>query len=86
MPIYMIEREFAERLDITREDVEGVSAINSEVGVEWLYSFLSADRMKTYCLYQAKCPEDILRAAEKAGIPADKIIEVDRFDPQEAFA
>ena len=86
MPIYMIEREFAERLDITREDVEGVSEVNNEEGVEWLYSFLTADKLKSYCLYKASSPDAIRRAAEKAGIPADKIVEVSKFDPNEAFA
>ena len=86
MPIYMIERKFAERLDLSPEDIESVKAINDEVGVEWLYSFLSADRMRTYCLYQANSAEDILRAAERAGIPANEIVEVDRYDPRVASA
>ena len=83
MPIYMIERQFAELVEFTPEAVEGVNQINSEFDVDWLFSFLSADKLKTYCLYQAKNPEDLLRAAEKAGVPADKIVEVSKFDPRE---
>ncbi len=86
MPLYLIERQFAERLEITPQSVEEVGEINRESGVEWLYSFLSADKMKTYCLYQANCPEDIRLAAAKAGIPADRIIEVDKVDPVEIQA
>ena len=41
-----------------------------------LYSFLSVDRRKTYCLYEAPSVEAIRRAATRAGIPADVVIEV----------
>ncbi len=81
MPLYLIERQFAEKLEITPDGLKAIEGINADSGVEWLYSFLSADQMKTYCLYQANDPADIRRAAEMAGIPADKIIEVSRFDP-----
>jgi hypothetical protein len=39
-------------------------------------SFLSADKRKTYCLYEAESAEAILRAAARAGLPADVITEV----------
>lgn len=81
MPLYLIERRFAERLEISPEGLDAIEAINRDVGVDWLFSFLSADKLKTYCLYQASDPEDIRRAAEKAGIPADEIVEVTRFEP-----
>ena len=84
MPLYLIERQFAEKLQMSAEGVEAIGGINQQAGVEWLYSFLSADQMKTYCLYQASDPADLRRAAEMAGIPADKIVEVSKFDPSEA--
>jgi hypothetical protein len=84
MPLYMIERNFAERLELTKEATDSVRAINDEEGVRWLYSFLSADKKKTYCLYEAPGPEAILVAARRAGIPADVIIPVDEIRP-EAF-
>jgi hypothetical protein len=76
MPVYLIERTFAEKLEEDREAVAGINQINAEVGVEWLISFLSADKKKTYCLYVASDPESIQEAARRAGIPADKIIAV----------
>ncbi|MEW6473227.1 MAG: DUF4242 domain-containing protein [Actinomycetota bacterium] len=79
MPLYMIERTFAERLEITREDQDRVKAINAEEGVEWLYSFLSLDRKRTYCLYEAPNPEAIMAAARRAGVPVDAIVEVDEL-------
>jgi hypothetical protein len=52
-----------------------------------LYSFLSADKRKTYCLYEAPSPEAIRRAAARAGLPADVVVEVtDRVLPDASFA
>jgi hypothetical protein len=76
MPIFIIERRFGEQLDPTIEDVEAINAINDQEEVRWLLSFLSADKRKTYCLYEAESPEAIRRAAERAGIPADVITEL----------
>lgn len=84
MPLYMIERNFAEQLEITKESADNVNAINDEEGVRWLYSFISADKKKTYCLYEAPNPEAILAAARRVGVPADVIVPVDEVRP-EAF-
>ena len=76
MPIFMVERRFADELDAGAEEIDGINRINDEEGVRWLYSFLSADKRKTYCLYEAPSPDAIRRAAERAGLPADVIVEV----------
>jgi hypothetical protein len=76
MPLFVIERNFAEELDVEHLDKEGIRLVNEDVGVRWLYSFLSADQKKTYCLYEAPSPEAIREAAARLGIPADVIIEV----------
>jgi hypothetical protein len=41
-----------------------------------LQSFLSADKRKTYCLYEAESGDAIREAARRAGLPADIIIEL----------
>jgi hypothetical protein len=47
----MIERNFAEALEeVTKEGADHVRQINDEEGVKWLFSFLSPDKRKTYCL------------------------------------
>ncbi len=79
MPTYVIERSFAEQLDLTHGDVELIEAANAEEGVRWLFSFLSADRRRSYCLYEAPSAEAILAAARRAGVPADKVIEVSQI-------
>jgi hypothetical protein len=76
MPVFLIERNFADQLSVSPEDAKNINRINGEVGVQWLISFLSADKKKTYCLYEASDPEAIREAAAKVGVPADVIIEV----------
>jgi Protein of unknown function (DUF4242) len=78
LPRFLIERNFAEELEITKDDVDRVNRINDETGVKWLISFLSADKKKTYCLYEAPSAEAIRLAAKRANVPADVIIEVTR--------
>jgi hypothetical protein len=82
MALYVIERSFADQLDLTDADVELIEGINSDEGVRWLFSFLSADRRRTYCLYEAPSPDAILAAAQKANVPADAVVEVSAATPQ----
>ncbi len=82
MPLYMIERGFAEQLDLRDEDVQRIEEINADEGVRWLFSFLSADRRRTYCLYEAPSPDAILAAARRANVPADAVVEVGPATPQ----
>ena len=56
MPYYMIERTFAEQLELSGDDIALIDDINADEGVRWLFSFLSADRRRTYCLYEAPSP------------------------------
>ncbi len=79
MPLYVIERTFAEQLDLTNDDVRLIEEVNADEGVRWLFSFLSADRRRSYCLYEAPSPDAIMTAAARAGVPVDSIVEVDRF-------
>jgi hypothetical protein len=86
MPIFMIERQFADQLELTVDGAEGVNRINDEEDVRWLMSFLSADKRKSYCLYEAKDPESIREAARRNNIPADFIIEVSETRPERILA
>jgi hypothetical protein len=86
MPLFMIERRYADELDVTLEAATGINRINEDEGVRWLYSFLSADKRKTYCLYEAPSAAAIKRAAVRAGLPADVITEVSgRVMPDATF-
>jgi len=76
VPLFVIEREYAERVEPYLGAFEELNEINSAEGVRWLFSFLSLDRRKTYCLYEAPTAEMILSAAAAAGLPADSVVEV----------
>ena len=80
MPRFIIERNFAEQIESSKEGNDRIKLINDEEGVKWIFSFLSADKRKTYCLYEASSPEAIRRAAERAGVPADVITQVDEVN------
>lgn len=78
MPLYLIERNFAEQLDLTHagEGAAQIRLINEDLGVNWIYSFLSADLKKSWCLYEAPSADLIREAARRANIPADVVIEL----------
>jgi len=87
VPIFMVERRFADDLEASTEVADRINRINEEEGVRWLYSFLSADKRKTYCLYEAPFADAIRRAASRAGLPADAVIELgDRLMPTGTLA
>jgi hypothetical protein len=82
MALFLIERSFADQLDLTGEDVRLIEDINADEGVNWLFSFLSADRRRSYCLYEAPSPVQIIAAAKRANVPVDQVVEVSKFQPE----
>lgn len=76
MPLFLIERNFAQEVQLDDADLQNIKQINDEVGIQWLFSFLSVDRRKTYCLYEAPNAEAIRVAARRLDVPADVIIPV----------
>ena len=76
MPRFIIERNFASQVEATPEMADEIRRVNDEVGVQWVISFLSLDKTKTYCLYEAPSAEALLEAARRLNIPADAIVEV----------
>jgi len=82
MPLFLIERNFAEQLEVNRDVVLQATQVNADVGIQWLFSFLSADKKKTYCLYEAPNAEAIREAAQRLNVPADVIIEVGELRPE----
>jgi hypothetical protein len=86
MARYMVERTFPDRLEIPVTD-EGATAClgvvdrNAEQGVTWVHSYVSDDKTKTYCIYDGPDPEAIRKAAERNGLPIDRIVRVSVLDP-----
>ena len=86
MKRYVVERIFPEGLSLPNNEkscqiVLGVISNNTEDHVTWIHSYVSADKKKTFCIYDAPSPEAIKKAAEKNGLPVDKITEVKVLDP-----
>jgi len=86
MPRYIVERTFADGLGIPLTDAGvqvclGVVDRNADVGVTWLFSFVSEDKQKTFCVYDGPSPEAIRQAARRNGLPVDRITRVTVLDP-----
>ena len=81
MPLFLIERQFADEVVVDDATAATIRQVNDEIGIQWLYSFLSADRRKTYCLYEAPNADAIRAAARRLNLPADAIIEASQMQP-----
>jgi hypothetical protein len=83
---YLVERTFPDGLDIP-VNMEGsemcltVVSNNAEDNVTWIHSYVTKDKKKTYCIYDAPSPEAIRKSADKNGLPVDNITEVSVLDP-----
>jgi hypothetical protein len=83
---YLVERSFPNGLEIP-VNMEGskmclnVVSTNAEDNVTWIHSYVTMDKKKTFCIYDAPSPEAIKKAAKKNGLPVDNITEVSVLDP-----
>jgi hypothetical protein len=82
MALFIIERSFAAQIELDARGIEEVERYNRDHQLRWLFSFLSADKRKTYCLYEAPDAEALYRHASELGLPADVIIEVSELNPE----
>ncbi|HEY3772790.1 MAG TPA: DUF4242 domain-containing protein [Solirubrobacteraceae bacterium] len=86
MPRYIVQRTFLDGLQIplTDEGAEvcrGVVQRNADDGVTWLHSYVSEDKLSTFCVYDAPDPEAIRKAASGNQLPVDQITRVKVLDP-----
>jgi hypothetical protein len=86
MPRYIVERTFPDGLHIpvTAEGAGTCLAVvgaNAEEGVTWVESYVSADKTKTFCVYDGPTPEAIRKTAARNSLPVDKISEVSVLNP-----
>ena len=86
MPRYLVERTFPNGLAIPMNDL-GAEVCLSVVGnnmqdnVTWVHSYVTKDKKKTFCIYDAPSPEAIRKAAKRSSLPVDDITQVDVLDP-----
>ena len=68
MPRYIVERSFAEGLHIPLDAIGAktcaeVVGTNLGYGVTWVHSYVTPDKAKTYCIYDAPSPEAVRQSA-----------------------
>jgi Protein of unknown function (DUF4242) len=86
MPRYIVQRTFPEGLQIPVDEggtdlCRGVIAHNAQESVTWISSFVSEDKTRTFCVYDAPTPEAIRRTAIRNELPVDEITQVRVLDP-----
>jgi hypothetical protein len=86
MPRYVVERTFPGGLGIPggakgAQHCLGLVDRNADEGVTWVHSYVSDDKRKTFCVYDAPSPEAIRKTAARADLPVDQITQVRVLDP-----
>ena len=86
MPRYVVERTFPEGLLIPMNDQGAQVCLtligtNAQDGVTWVHSYVTHDKMKTFCIYDAPSPEAIRKVAQRNNLPVDSITEVSVLNP-----
>lgn len=83
---YVVERTFPDGLNIPMDEVGkdiclNVVSTNAEDMVSWVHSYVTKDKKKTFCIYDAPSADAIKRAAKKNKLPVDNITEVSVLEP-----
>ncbi|WP_266182887.1 DUF4242 domain-containing protein [Dyella humicola] len=86
MPRYIVERAFPEGLDLPINETgdrlcRKIVNTNAEEGVTWVHSYVSLDRTRTFCVYDAPTPEAIRQVGRRNALPVNGITEVSVLDP-----
>lgn len=86
MPRYIVQRTFPEGLRIPANAggadlCAGVIERNAQEGVTWISSFVSEDKTRTFCVYDAPSPEAIRKTALRNALPVGQITQVRVLDP-----
>jgi hypothetical protein len=86
MPRYMVQRTFPDGLHIpvNGEGAKlcgGVIERNAEEGVTWVHSYVSDDKTRSFCVYDAPTPEAIRKTAARNQLPVCQITQVRVLDP-----
>jgi hypothetical protein len=82
----MVQRTFPEglRIPVANGGAELCRVVvdrNAEEGVTWISSFVSDDKTRTFCIYDAPTPEAIRKTAARNELPVDEITRVSVLDP-----
>ena len=86
MPRYVVERTYPDGMAIPVDSegakhLLGVVERNNDDWVTWIHSYVSEDRTKSFCVYDAPSPEAIRKTALRNDLPVDRITQVRVLDP-----
>ena len=86
MPRYIVERGFPDGLRIPVDETGAKTCLtlvesNLTDQVTWVHSYVSADKRRTFCVYDAPSPGAIRRTASRNKLPVEPMTEVGVLDP-----
>jgi len=87
MKRFLVERSFPNGLSVPMNEAGGkmcleVVSNNAQENVTWIHSYVTMDKKKTFCIYDAPSEEAIRKSAKANGFPpVDNIVEVSVLDP-----
>jgi hypothetical protein len=86
MPRFIVQRTFPHGLNVIPNENGAKSMLaivgrNAEKKVTWVHSYVSLDKSRTFCVYDAPSAEAIQEAANCNGLPLDNVLEVRVLDP-----
>jgi hypothetical protein len=75
---YLIERTFpaGALAGLDQKTKNAVNATNSKFHVKWIESYATADKNKTFCIYEGPSEKAIRDAATANGLPVDLVFAV----------
>ena len=86
MSKYVVERTFPQPLNVSPDLGKVVKQAYDDNGVEWLFSFLSSDKQKSYCVFESPSAEAIRETSQQLNLPVDSIVELGGELRPEMFA
>ena len=86
MPRFLIQRTFPQGFNVIPNEngdrsLQMIVAKNSEKKVTWIHSYVSRDKSRMFCVYDAPDADAIRQVAQSNGMPVDQITEVRVLDP-----
>jgi predicted amidohydrolase YtcJ len=86
VPRFIVQRTFPQGLHVMPNEngakaLQQVIGRNLERGVTWVHSYVTLDKSRSFCVYDAPDAATIRQVAEANGLPVDHISEVRVLDP-----
>jgi hypothetical protein len=86
MPRYCVERELPSGSSVLTGGADAqvlpeLIANNFDDGVTWIHSYVTPDRKRSFCIYDAPTPEAIRRASSRNKLPIKQIFEIRVLEP-----